>query len=217
MLRIFLYYLSLLLPLLALMFLVRLVCALFSERIRDLIRKQRTLHVLWGCCALATVGYYWVVVTQAWPPVWMKRRAQREEVLKRIEAVGGWAALKLECDAFARAHQNDEDEFRWYRDNTNLLPQSIAALKPREVQFYPPSILRQFKSEQSILWFGTNIVVRIQVFGLHSTGGRGAPYLGIEVLCEPGLTNYCPQRLRSTRPLRYWRYREVAAGIYECY
>ena len=52
---------------------------------------------------------------------------------------------------------------------------------------------------------------------MHSSGGRGTPYLGIEVLCEPGLTNYCPQRLRSTAPLRYWRYREVAAGIYEYY
>lgn len=214
--RVILSYLALVLPLLALMFFVRLLCALFSKRIRDQIRKQRTLHVLWGCGALVIAGFYLVVVTQAWPPVWLERRAQREEVSKRVEAVGGWAALKRDCEALAEAHRDDEDVFRW-RFTRDTLPPAIAALKPRDVEFYPLSMLRQIKSEESIRWYGTNAVVRIQVFGYHSTGGRGAPYLGIEVLCEPGLTNYCPERLRSTVPLRYWRYRKVAPDIYEYY
>lgn len=64
---------------------------------------------------------------------------------------------------------------------------------------------------------GSNVVVRIAIFGAHSTGGHDQPALGLDVLCEPGIVSYRPDRLRSRSPLRYWRYRKITGDIYEYY
>jgi hypothetical protein len=84
------------------------------------------------------------------------------------------------------------------------------------LEFYPSKVVRQFGANGN-QWFGTNVVVRLSVFGAHATGGHDEPALGLDVLCEPGLSNYGPVRLRSTTPLRYWQYRELADRVYEFY
>ena len=136
--------------------------------------------------------------------------------------------MKRGCDTLADAYKDDPYGFRSFSHDTNL-PPAIAALRPKLVEFYPRSTLRGFSFAQ-IGWinlrelpaqaarlFGTNLVVRIAIFGAHSTGGHGQPELGLDVLCEPGITNYSPARLRSTTPETYWNYRKITDDIYEFY
>jgi|ERR1035441_948078 hypothetical protein len=215
--RLLLQYLPLAAVLIALLFFVRLLCVLFSRKIQDQMRRHRTLHCLWGCWALATAGFlYLMLYPSAWPPLWLERHTQRHEVLERVQSGGGWAALKRDCDSLAAAYRDDPYGFRWFRDDTNSLPRAIAALRPKEVEFYPRKVVRQFGGEGA-RFLGTNVIVRISIFGAHSTGGHDQPALGLDVLCEAGVSKYKPERLRSTTPLRYWRYRKVAADIYEFY
>ena len=146
----------------------------------------------------------------------MRRDAFRQQVLQRVQSAGGWVALKRDCDALIDKYKDDEYGFRWLLGDTNSLPPTIAALKPKEVEFYSPNARRQFGS-RSVRYFGSNAVVRISIFGAHETGGHDQPWLGLDVVCERGLPSYHPDRLRSTTPLRYWRYRKIAEDIYEYY
>ena len=150
-----------------------------------------------------------------WPPDRLQRRHQRQAVAERIRSAGGWAALKRGCDTLADAYKDDPYGFRSFSHDTNL-PPAIAALRPKLVEFYPRSTLRELPAQAARL-FGTNLVVRIAIFGAHSTGGHGQPELGLDVLCEPGITNYSPARLRSTTPETYWNYRKITDDIYEFY
>ena len=125
-------------------------------------------------------------------------------------------ALKRDCDSLADKHKDDSHAFQWLRGDTNSLPPAIAALKPKVVEFYPSKVLQQLGGEGG-KWFGSTAVVRITIFGFHSTGRRGQAWLGLDVLCEPEVSNYSPDRMRSSTPLRYWQYRKVADAIYEFY
>jgi hypothetical protein len=160
----------------------------------------------------ACIFYLWLH-PWLWPPAWLERRTQRQEVLRRVQAAGGWTALERDCDALADAYPGG---FTWHRLEPTPLPQSIAALKPRRIDFYSQKFLRQFGAYGNQP-FGSNVVVRILIFGAHSTGGHSEPPFGLDVLCEPGVTNYNPMRLRSESPPRYWRYRKVADDVYEFY
>jgi len=218
MLRTVLSYLWLAWLLAALLFFARLLCAPFFPKIRDQIKRQRRLHFFWGCWALLTACLLYLLLhPSTWPPAWWKRHTQRQEVLRRVQTAGGWAALKRDCDALAHAHKDDPYDFRWYRGfDTNPLPPTIAALKPWNVQFWPRNFVRRFGADGARL-FGSNVVVRMSLFGRAATGRHGEPALGLDVLCEPSMTNYSPMRLRSTTPLRYWRYGKVADDVYEFY
>lgn len=199
------------------LFFVRLLCAPFSAKIMGQMSRYRVLHCVWGCYALfAALALYLLLHPWLWPPRWLERRTQRQQVLERVQSAGGWAALKRDCDALANAYRDDPYGFKWFSHDTNLLPPAIAALKPRCVEFYPRKVVQQFGPEGS-KWFGTNLVVRISIFGLHRTGGHDQPWLGLDVLCEAGTFTYRPDRLRSTTPLRYWNYRKVVDDIYEFY
>jgi hypothetical protein len=63
MLRVVLQYLPLLAFLIALLFFVRLLCALFSRKIQDQMRRHRTLHCLWGCWALTTACFLYLLLS----------------------------------------------------------------------------------------------------------------------------------------------------------
>lgn len=178
-------------------------------------QRHPSVHVIWACVTLAGVlGLIWLSNPAAWPPPSVERRTQRRQVLERVESAGGWTALKRDCNMLANAYKDDPYGFRWFRFNTDPLPPAIAALRPREVEFYSPKFLEHFGSE-GIKWHGSNVVVRISVFGAHATGGHSQPSLGLDVVCEPGVPNYSPARLRSEVPFRYWRYRKVADDVYE--
>src|SRR4051812_30680570 len=88
---------------------------------------------------LVAVYYFLPFILYGYPPNWLERRGQREEVLQRVQSVGGWAALKRDCDALADRYKDDQYGFRWLRGDTKSLPLAIAALKPKEVVFYPSS------------------------------------------------------------------------------
>jgi hypothetical protein len=112
-------------------------------------------------------------------PSWAtQRKGQREVVRERVEALGGWGTLQQEC---AGLFTNGQSEFLWPRpgfESVSNLPPSIAGLKPRQVRAYPASD-------------GVPIV-RIKLFGTHSTGGVGTPYYGLWVLCRPVPDDYIP-------------------------
>jgi hypothetical protein len=95
-----------------------------------------------------------------WPPTSVERRGQRAKLMERVEAAGGWDAIRRDCIAFAA--QNTNGVYSHWGD-TNL-PPAILALKPMMVEYYPQ--------------YGC---VSMRIFGMHSTGGHSRPFFGLEV------------------------------------
>ena len=154
-------------------------------------------------------GFYWPVIDL------MTRSTQRQQVLERVQAAGGWGALRRDCAALASTNTGG---FSWSRlgHDTNSLPPAIAALRPRRVDFYPHQVYPHGTWWSSATH--SDAAVRIFVFGTHNTDGHDQPSLGLDVLCESGVTSYTPPyNWRSDIPLRYWKYRKIADDIYEVY
>jgi len=198
-------------PIAALLFVVRLVVALFSPKVSGQMRNHPVVHLVWGCLAFVGVLVFLGIINPAmWPPRSVERSEQRAKVVERIQAVGGWAALQKDCDALVA--QYPDSAFVWYRHDTNALPPTIAALKPWSVIFYSPKVLRgsDYASEFS--------VVRIKIFGIHSTGGHSIPYFGLEVVCATNAASYRPQPARGgVSGNHYDSYNRVTDTIYEIY
>ena len=131
-----------------------------------------------------------------WPPQWMERRARRQAVVSRVEAVGGWE--RLSADLAAHLATNKTPGPWILGTSTNLgLPSSLAALK---VPIIEP---RPFPTTNSAL--------------LHFYTGRRhrASY---SILVSTGGTNAAPkaEQLRS-QWLRSAVVRRITNGIYEVY
>jgi hypothetical protein len=108
--------------------------------------------------------------------------------------------------------QNDVVQWQGKRtSNLVELPAPLAALEPETVTFYPPSVLALSNELPQIP------VVRIKLFGMPSTGGNASPYLGLEVVCDPGATDYRPSPAIGAPGNRHTMYRKVAEAIYEVY
>jgi hypothetical protein len=155
-----------------------------------------------------------------WPSVEVERNTERQQILERIESAGGWAALKRDCEALASEHQDYDYSWEDEPNKVSGLPPAIAALNPMRVDYYCPKEIAELKKSGNGFRdgiIGTNVVVRIYIYGAHSTGGHDLPALGLDVLCEPGVVSYSPVLLRSETPLVYWTYRKVAEDIYEFY
>ncbi len=114
----------------------------------------------------------------AWPPAFIERRAQRHQVFERVQAAGGWQSLQQDCATLIA--QNRGTYFFWLSGNTNPLPSSIAALKPREVRFGG----------------GQPEVIHIKVFGRRSTDGHQPPYFGLQLVSGAGADSYSPKDMR---------------------
>jgi len=190
-------------PFVAVLFVFRLVMAIFSAKVSEEIRRYPLFHTIWGCFALlgvfASLG---VMSPEMWPPRSVERHRQRAEVLKRIQTAGGWAALRRDCDALAERHR--DSGFVWHGD-TNALPPTLAALRPWSVIFYSPD-------EPKVS------VVRIKVFGSHSTGGRSTAYFGLEVVCATNAESYRPEPSHGgASGNRYDSYNRVTDTIYEIF
>lgn len=179
-------------------------------------KKRSSGWLLWIPLGLLALLFQLPAIVKWYPPNWLERRSQQQQVWERVQAVGGWSALKRDCDALASRYQDDPTGFIWSNAETNALPPAIAALRPKSVQFFSSKALQPFKGEP-LRFMGSNVVVRIAIFGAHSTGGHDQPALGLDVLCAPGIVSYRPDRLRSRSPLRYWRYRKITGDIYEYY
>jgi hypothetical protein len=165
--------------------------------------------VVWGPLVLLIICLSLPSLANVWPPNWIERRTQRKQVWERIESVGGWAALQRDCDVLVEQYRGNV--FRWSQYDTNKLPRTLAVLKPWDVQFYSPTVLRDFKNAPEVP------VVRIKIFGVHSTGGHSTPYFGLEVVS--GLVgNYRPRPSGGgVSGNCYHTYRRVTEGIYEIY
>ncbi|MCW5553239.1 MAG: hypothetical protein KIS67_13905 [Verrucomicrobiae bacterium] len=198
-------------PFAALTFIVRLVCAPFSPKVSDEMRRHPVVHWIWGGFAfLGVLLFLGVLNPMWWPPPSVERRGQRQKVLERVEAAGGWAAIQKDCDALVEQYR--DSAFAWHRYQTNALPPALAALNPWEVRFYSPTVLRDFKDEPQVA------VVRIKIFGMHSTGGHSTPYFGLEVVSGAGAETYRPSPSRGgVSGNGYRSYSRVTDRIYEIY
>lgn len=183
-------------------FIVRLVVALFSSKVSEQMRRHPVIHAIWGCFAF---GGGLIVLSllnpEMWPPVSVERREQRAKVMERVQAAGGWDAIRRDCVRFAEQNTNGFHSLG-FRD-TNGLPAALVALKPMEVEYQPQ--------------FGC---VCIRIFGMHSTGGHSRPYFGLEVdtstnsvSCNHG-AGYGNGGVIGNR---HTVAEQVAEGIYELY
>jgi hypothetical protein len=174
-------------------------------------RRHPVIHWIWGGFAfLGVLLFLGVLNPMWWPPPSVERRGQRQKVLERVEAAGGWAAIQRDCDTLVSQHR--DSTFYWHRYDTNALPPALAALNPWEVRFYSPSVLRDFKDQPQVA------VVRIKIFCMHSTGGHSTPYFGLEVVSGAGAETYRPRPSRGgVSGNGYRSYTKVTDRIYEIY
>ena len=198
-------------PIAALTFIVRLACAPFSSKASDEMRRHPVGHWVWGGFAfLGVLVFLGALNPMWWPPPSVERRGQRQKVLERVKTAGGWAAIQRDCDALVAQYW--DSAFFWHRGETNALPPALAALNPWEVRFDSPTVLRDFKDEPLVA------VVRIKIFGLHSTGGHSTPYFGLEVVCGAGTETYRPRPSRGgVSGNRYRSFSRVTDRIHEIY
>jgi hypothetical protein len=117
-----------------------------------------------------TISFCFAYLT-FWPPHWLERNQQRKIVMERVQQAGGWDAIKKDCNDLVLS--NSATGYEWFSrgndTNNPALPKSLAILKPRMVDLWPEK-----DGMQSI---------RIQIFGMHSTGGRGQDFYILKVVC----------------------------------
>ena len=209
--------LFLLIPLFGLMFFIRVLLGPFSPKILEQMRKRPILHTIWGLFAVLSF-YFIFVFTPAGPPAWVDRIDQRNKLQERVKTAGGWDLIRRDCTLFV---SNRNEFFYWFPPATNVqvtwfsnnvamhyttnenygtLPPALAALKPREMRYYPP-------------------VLKIRLFGMHSTGGHSTPYFGLEVVCGTNIPEYRPNKGNSggVSGNHHSTFKKIAEGIYEIY
>ncbi len=77
-------------PFAALTFIVRLVCALFSPKVSDEMRRHPVIHWIWGGFAfLGVLLVLGVLNPMWWPPPSVERRGQRQKVVERVRQRAG--------------------------------------------------------------------------------------------------------------------------------
>ncbi len=143
----------------------RLTAASFSAASARHIQKHPGLHAALTSLALLLIltGFF----APFMPPAWVERRAQRKFVFSNVESQGGWPEFKRECD-FLIGYSHHAGKSQWFSPMGDTLPtpcRMLTALKPRQVEVD--------------VWADRPTCVIIQVFGLHSTGGRDTPYYGL--------------------------------------
>lgn len=183
----------------------RLVASLFSAESERRLREHRRFHAIWFA-VIPIFAVVWIITTnpfiQFGPPTWWERRTQRQAVLARVQSAGGWETLKKDCIALYNKHK-DEPISYWGWDETNGLPASILALKPKHVELYSAG------TGKSGVPF-----MKIRIFGAHSTGGHSIPRYGLEVICSNSPTNQGPDPYQSDG---YESRRKITEGVYEVY
>ena len=216
----------------ALLFFVRILCGPFSAKTLEQMKKHPVVHVVWAVFAIVSTYILFIAWNpSAWPPTWLERRTQRQKVLERVERGGGWEALRLECESLiasnpdgltwhsphfgSKVYRNAQTEPpTYYVTNFDYgpLPSAIAALQPRSIRCLPPKLLPKIGDDIPVA------VVRINIFGVHSTAGHSTPYFALEVSCGPGADTFTPgQNGEGVSGNRHSHYRKVADRIFEIY
>ncbi len=95
------------------------------------------------------------------------RAAQRQTVAARVAQAGGWTVLEQECRAFIESAPRYEGKpvGSWREVPTNFL--ALTALRPRNITIGSLP--------------GGGSYVCVELFGMHSTGGRGIPFYWLVV------------------------------------
>jgi hypothetical protein len=135
-----------------------------------------------------------------WPPHWLERTRQRKIVLERVQDAGGWRAIKSDCEQIVTTGVTNG--FHWFHRSPDAptLPKSLAMLKPRMVDIWPEK-----DGMQS---------VRIHIFGMHSTGGRGQDFYILKVVCPSPPNVRSPFKSDPEAKVKYGD-RKIADGSYE--
>ena len=141
-------------------------------------KRSPALNLLLGfACVFLVVPY--LNINYYGPPFWMERRVQRQQVISRVEAIGGWSALHTACTALVEQAKTDSDGyFYWRRGATNALPPVMSALQPKLVE------VTQGKDAVPLVF--------IQFFGAWATGARHTPSYSLQVRCGSTPEGYQP-------------------------
>jgi hypothetical protein len=145
---------------------------------------------------------------ELFPPNWVQRKQQRKLLAERVAAAGGWSALYQECATLVES--NKGGALVYYRRDGKERPPCLAILKPKQITFYSPEL--GLDSEPKVP------VVKVKVFGMHSTGGNSYPYYGLEFVFGPEAGSYRPSPSHGgVSGNGYARYRQITNNIYEIY
>jgi hypothetical protein len=177
-------------------------------------RRSPSVGFIVVLVAVFVVPYVLMQFATSWPPPSVERRTQRQKVSERLRSAGGWESLWR--DALLLIEQHGENYYDWDRRSTNALPATIASLKPMRVEYYPSKFLSEMKDGK--FTDPPNVrLLRIRVFGMHSTGGHSTPYFGLEIVTGSGSKDYVPRVHAAVSGNRHVSYSRVAEGIYEIY
>ncbi len=165
-------------------------------------KRSPALHLLLGvACVLLVMPY--LNINYYGPPFWMERREQRQQVLHRVESLGGWSALRTACTALVEQTKAEPDGyFYWRRGATNALPPAISALQPKLVE-----VARDRDATP---------VVFIQFYGGWATGARHTPSYSLHVRCGPTPQGFQPEILHRGNTV-IGRSRLLSDSVFEIY
>ena len=184
--------------------------------VRRFVVKSRLSHVVLFAILLATtcvaLPFAQTLITAS--RLRRERQTQLDRVRSRIFQAGGWEILRRDVLSFIEQHK--DSGFDWDRHDTNALPAAIAALKPMAVEYRPPKLLSEMSDGK--FTDPPNVhVVRIRVFGMHSTGGHSSPYFGLEVVIGPESESYRPRPGGGVFGNSHSTHARVAKDVYEIY
>ena len=146
---------------------------------------------------IGSIFFSWFI--DWWPPISVERRSQREQLAERVQAAGGWDAIRRHCIGFAEQHTNG---FLSHWRDTNL-PPAILALKPLTVEYQPQ--------------YGC---VRMRIFGAHRMPAHSSPYFGLEIDTSTNSASYkhgTGYDNGNVMGNHHSVAEQVAEGIYELY
>ncbi len=195
-------------------FLCILLCLFLSRRKvksrggAENVESDTVPNFIYQICQVLSAAwlFLWLLIylPASWPPHWLEKIQQRKIVFARVEQAGGWDHIKEDCNQLVQFNRTTGYQWfnHWYDTNYPLpkLPDSLAKLKPERVDLFSEA-----DGMQSI---------RIQIFGMHSTGGRGIDFYTIKVVCPPPLDVKPPAKVDPNSEIRCGD-RKIVDGVYE--
>lgn len=135
-----------------------------------------------------------------------EQKQQRETVTERVRLIGGWDALRRQCDELLKAN-NPADYGHRYGSGT-ALPSYFVPLRPRELLIYP-----QLNAPNQ-----PPGAVEIKFYGGHRTGTYDIPYYAFWVWGSSTPATYTPNledyRNFGSRPSGLVVVEKLADGVY---
>jgi hypothetical protein len=153
---------------------------------------------------ITIIGFVYLVVVYLpnyFPPRWVERISQRKQVAERVQSAGGWGEVLRQSSLFVSTNADPRLDLVVPWAQTNIVfPPAIKALKPRNI------------ARDS--WDGVNIL-KLHIFGIHSTGRRGPAFYSLVVMPDAPQTNVV-DLLRQHYGDRQ-TIRQITNGVFEVY